>query len=700
MPSARDVLGPGSPLSRALQGWEHRDGQLAMAEAVEAALEHERHLLVEAGTGTGKTLAYLVPAVLSGRKVIVSTATRALQEQIFVKDLPMVVEALRGVGVPVRAALMKGLANYVCLRRLDEARAAGGHAGDLEFSRIAAWLRETETGDRAELADLPEDSPAWRMIASSSETRIGAGCEHFERCFVTRMRREAEDAQIVVVNHHLFLADLALRTGPHGAHASVIPAYDAVVFDEAHQLEDIATDFFGTSVSSARIEALLRDAERALGRANALDGASPGPPERGPNPGALASGPVRGTLEQAREASRAFFAALAFGGRSGDARRVLADDDVGPEVRAAHAALDTRLAALEAIAKARGEEAVQMIGRRASDVRDALRGILAGARADDDGELTDLVRWIDVKSRSVSLGASPVDVGSTLRARLFDRVPSVVCTSATLATAGGFHFTKARLGAPPEAEELLLESPFDFASRAALYLPDDLPEPSDAAFEPLAADRIAELVRMTDGGAFVLCTSTRAMRSFHAQLRSRLARRPERSEGTGEYADARRPERSEGTGEYADAPPLMVQGERPKHMLLARFRASGRAVLVATMSFWEGVDVPGWALRLVVIDKIPFAPPTEPVVAARCARIDRDGGNGFTQYSVPSAAMTLKQGFGRLIRSQRDAGVVAVLDRRIVKKGYGRALVASLPPAQRVRSLDDLRVFWAGIARP
>jgi ATP-dependent DNA helicase DinG len=654
MPSARDVLGPGSPLSRALPGWEHREGQLAMAEAVEHALEGETHLFVEAGTGTGKTLAYLVPAVLSGRKVIVSTATRALQEQIFVKDLPLVADALGAYGVKVRAALMKGLANYVCLRRFDEARATGTHQHDPEFSRIVSWLEGTETGDRMELSDLPEDAAAWREVASSSETRIGAGCEHFERCFVTRMRREAEEAQIVVVNHHLFLADLALRSGPRGAHASVIPAYDAVVFDEAHQLEDVATDFFGVRVSSARVEALLRDAERSLAKTGALE--------------ALRSGPVRGTLEQAREASRAFFASLALRGAAGDNRRVLADDDVTPEVRAAHEGLDLRLEALEAVAKARGEEALQLVARRAGDLRDALKDILAGKRASDDGELADQVRWLDVRSRSVSLGASPVDVGSTLRTRLFDRVPTVVCTSATLATGGGFHFAKARLGAPPDTGELLVESPFDFASRAALYLPDDLPEPADPAFDDMAADRIAELARMTGGGAFVLCTSVRAMKSLHARLRTRLSF------------------------------PLMVQGERPKHMLLSRFRASGRAVLVATMSFWEGVDVPGWALRLVVLDKIPFAPPNDPVVAARCARIDRDGGNGFTQYSVPSAAMTLKQGFGRLIRTQKDAGIVGILDRRIVRKGYGRALLASLPPAQRVRTLDELRRFWAGIA--
>ncbi len=658
----KQVLGPDSPLSRALPGWEMRDGQLAMAEAVEIALEEEKHLLVEAGTGTGKTLAYLVPAVLSGRKVVISTATRALQEQIFVKDLPIVAEALGAYGISVSASLMKGLGNYLCLRRFAEARGSGEHAHDRDFARIVGWALGTQTGDRAELGDLAEDARAWHDVASSSETRIGAGCEHFERCFVTRMRQQAEDAQIVVVNHHLFLADLALRTGPRGQHASVIPAYDAVIFDEAHQIDDIATDFFGTRVSSAKVDALLRDAEASLARANALE--------------ALKNGPVRGTLEQAREASRAFFSTIALdaarangGGASGPGdRRVLGENDVSDEMRETHAALDLRLEALEYIARGRGgDEALQQVAYRTSELREAMRDILRGMHVDEDGEVGDVVRWIDVRPRSVALGASPVDAGSILRTRLFDRVPTVVCTSATLATGGGFHFTKSRLGAPPHADEVLLASPFDFASRAALYLPDDLPDPSDPRFDEAAAARVAELVKMTDGGAFVLCTSTRAMKSLHALLRGRVPG------------------------------PLMVQGERPKHVLLSRFRSSGRAVLVATMSFWEGVDVPGWALRLVVLDKIPFAPPTDPVVAARCARLDRDGGNGFTQYSVPSAAMTLKQGFGRLIRSQKDAGVVAILDGRIVRKGYGKALLASLPPARRVRDMRELGAFWDDI---
>jgi ATP-dependent DNA helicase DinG len=354
---------------------------------------------------------------------------------------------------------------------------------------------------------------------------------------------------------------------------------------------------------------------------------------------------------------------------------VLSQADVTPAVRAAHEALDLRLEALEAVAEARSDDSLQLVARRARDLRDDLRSILAGVRATDDGELSDVVRWVDVRSRSVSLGSSPVDVGATLRSRLFDRVPTVVCTSATLATGGSngapasFHFAKARLGAPPDVKELVVASPFDFATHAGLYVPDDLPDPSDPRFEEAAAERIGQLVAMTQGGAFVLCTSTRAMRSIASRIRGKFHG------------------------------PLMVQGERPKHLLLSRFRASGAAVLVATMSFWEGVDVPGRALRLVILDKIPFAVPTDPVVAARSAEVDRQGGNSFAEYSIPAAAITLKQGFGRLLRTQDDAGVVAILDRRIVMKSYGKRLLASLPPARRVSLLEDVEQFWALVER-
>jgi len=675
---ARDVLGPGSPLSQRFARYEDRPGQVAMAEAVEAALDEERPLFVEAGTGTGKTLAYLVPAILSGKKVVVSTATKALEEQIFSKDIPLLAEALDAHGIRFRAALMKGLPNYVCKRRFSEML-----AGNLDpaLARVIRWIAETSSGDRAELASVPEDDPIWREVTSSTETRIGADCRYYDECFVTKMRKEAEQANLVVVNHHLFFADLALRAGRGGDYASAIPAYDAVVFDEAHQLEDIATDFFGSRVSSARVDALVRDATRSLATAKLL--VKPG--------GAAGSGDARvaSLLDQTHEAARAFFRALAgHGGALG--RRALTRDDYGPAAQAAHAKVD---AALEAVAgyadanAARGE-AVALVARRAEDLRADLRGILDGAFAADVAEDTDdlehtvrRVAWLDVGPRTASLGSSPIELGAMLRRSLFDRVPSVICTSATLATgvhgapssdegqAAGFHFVKARLGAPPETRELIVPSPFDFRGRVALYLPRDLPEPSDPAFDAAATERALELVRITGGGAFVLCTSTRVMKRIHEGLRGRW------EQG------------------------IFVQGEAPKHVLLDRFREAEDAVLVATMSFWEGVDVPGRALRLVILDKIPFAVPTDPVVAARSAEIDRQGGSSFAEYSIPTAAITLKQGFGRLLRTQDDAGVVAILDRRIVTKGYGKRLLASLPPARRAASLDDVRAFWAAVDR-
>jgi ATP-dependent DNA helicase DinG len=595
---------------------------------------------------------------------VVSTATKALQEQIFTKDLPLVRDLLAARGVTFRAALMKGLSNYLCKRRYREMLVSAGARIDSDrvLLRIHDWAKETELGDRAELAGVAEDAEGWREVQSSSDTRIGSGCEYFDECFVTRMKRDAEEAQLVVVNHHLFFADLALRRSKSGEYASAIPSYDAVIFDEAHQIEDIATDFFGVRVSSARVESLVRDARRSLIAAGLLNALGSG-------------GEAKPLLELVSEAGTRFFAALAHRARPApEARRILAEDDLGGDVKEAHAKLDACLDALASYAQANDRhEAVALIARRARDLARDLRDIVRGTLATDDGEVSARVAWLDVRERSVSLGASPVELGPTLRSALFDRVAGVVCTSATLATSSAhsvpsFHFTKARLGAPPSTRELVVPSPFDVASRAALYVPRDLPEPSDPAFERAAVDRIVDLVAVTGGGAFVLCTSTRAMRSIHRALATRLTQ------------------------------PLFVQGEAPKHLLLSKFRASGNAVLVATMSFWEGVDVPGHALRLVILDKIPFAVPTEPVVAARCAQIEQEGGNPFAQYSVPVAAITLKQGFGRLLRTQKDAGVVAILDRRMVTKGYGKSLMASLPPAARVHSMEQVRAFWEAIA--
>ena len=648
LPTVREVLGPDSALARVLPGYEVREGQLRMAEATERALAGDRCLFVEAGTGTGKTLAYLVPAVLSGRKVVVSTATRALQDQIYTKDLPLVREVLAQHGVHFRATLMKGLSNYVCKRRLAEAQMQP--LPERGLGRIATWAAESETGDRAELADMSEDEPAWGLVASSTDTRIGAGCKYYEECFVTSMRREAEQADVLVVNHHLFCADLALRRMGRGE-ASAIPAYDAVIFDEAHQLEDIATAFFGASVSSARIEALVRDAKRTL-------------ESKGEN---VARSRARPIFELIQDASERFFSALP---REASGRRTLTAHELTSEVEGARLRLDACLEGLEHVAEPGDRDpALQQLSRRAEEVRAALRDVADGAR---NPEGSARVSWVESRERSVAIGYSPVDLGPELSRALFSQGRAVLCTSATLATParGGtqdFSFARARLGAPDDAEELFIPSPFDFPARAGFYVASDLPEPQDPAFEAAAAARIAELVAISGGGAFVLCTSTRSMRGLHARLKRALPA------------------------------PVYLQGERPKGLLLSQFRAARHAVLVATMSFWEGVDVPGDALRMVIMDKIPFPVPTDPVVMARCAAIDRGGESSFFRYYVPQAAITLKQGFGRLIRSQRDAGVVALLDRRAVTKGYGRALLAAIPPARRLASVEEVQSFWSEV---
>jgi ATP-dependent DNA helicase DinG len=677
------LLGPDGPLARALPGYEARDAQLAMAEAVEGAFADDRVLLCEAGTGTGKTLAYLVPAILSGKKVVVSTATKALEEQIFFKDLPLIAKNL---GLVTTAALVKGLGNYLCLRRFEELRAGAASLADASTRRslplLEAWAQRTKTGDVGELEGLREGDPLWREVCSSSETRVGADCEFFERCFVTRMKREAAEARIVVVNHHLFFADLAVKAqmGRRGAAGGALPPYDAVIFDEAHQLEDIATDFLGVRVSRARIEAMVRDADRAFVGARFVEKAGPG----------ARPGKGTGLTDRVRVASDELFALLArlgvaqaaeAGARAG---RPTSEPPAGEEatesvaVKAtlprdvwqgslltAYHRLDTELEALEHFADANAvDEPVRLVASRAGQLRDDAAKIVEPA--------THQVTWVEVRARSVSVGASPIDVGGFLRKEVFERVGAAVLTSATLSTGGdaGFRFLRSRVGLAGDddsigVEELRLPSPFDFEGRSLLYTPRDLPETSDPAFLARAADRIGDLLGVTGGGAFVLCTSLRAMKGLADALRTRWAE-----------------------------PPL-VQGEAPKGVLLRRFREDGHAVLVATMSFWEGVDVPGDALRLVVIEKIPFAVPTEPVVAARSAAIEAAGGNPFVHYSVPQAAITLKQGFGRLLRTTKDHGVVAILDRRIKTKGYGRTLIEGLPPARRTERLEDVRAFWA-----
>ncbi|MGB5222009.1 MAG: ATP-dependent DNA helicase [Polyangiales bacterium] len=626
---AGHLLGPNGPLARGVSGYEHRPGQIRMARAVQDALEHDGMLLVEAGTGTGKTWAYLIPAALSGRRVLVSTGTRALQDQIMEKDLPALE---RHLGIEIDAACVKGLGNYLCLRRFGELQRSSD-AMQPRFARtlplLRSWAQTTKTGDRADLAAIAEEDPIWARVVSGSDTRIGARCEHYDDCFVTRVRRRAEGAQLIVVNHHLFFADLALRdTG----FASVLPDYDAVVFDEAHQLEDTATLFFGSRFSTAMIERLVRDARVAL---------------RGETGGKRHETRL---LDAVLQRASNFFAALPTNPNGG---RAPLPSEAVPE--ADLFALDNALAELSAACrnwKPIAENVLQ-IARRADQLRDALGSLEAPGQ----------VSWSLGGARSPSVGSSPIDVGPLLRERLHERVPCIVFTSATLTTGGDFKFIKRRLGIDAEVSEEVVESPFRYEEQAALYAPTHLPDPRASDFVDAAAREILELIRMAKGGAFVLCTSLRMMRILAKRVGDEL--------------------------EYE----WFVQGDAPKQTLLDRFRDQGNAVLFATASFWEGVDVPGSALRLVVIDKLPFEVPSDPVVAARCERLEEAGESSFMRYLVPAAALSLKQGFGRLIRTTQDRGVVAILDSRIRRKGYGKVFMRSLPPARVCDTLDEVRAL-------
>jgi ATP-dependent DNA helicase DinG len=649
-----ELLGPGGRLSSALGGYEHRPEQLAMAARIARALDEDERLLVEAGTGTGKTLAYLVPAILSGKKVVVSTATKTLQDQIARVDLPRLMKVMPQ---PFSWAVMKGLGNYVCRRRLEAFDRQMSLVSDPAFERLRAWIDETQTGDRADLAELPDDSPHWREIQSAPETRVGARCPFNDVCFVTAMRRNAAMANVVVTNHHLFFADLALRSV--WPEAQVLPPYDAVVFDEAHQIEDIAGDFFGVHVSTPRLLGLARDLGRAILahplRADALASRLKGCTN------ALATA-LRDRLPRARTTE--------------DVRFPLAPDMWTGVVQARYHELD---AVLEEIALWLGPDASTIrsepraapellaLGRRAEALRadlSSLTSAATGAKARND------VRWIAASPRGVGLHAAPIDVGPRLAEAFATQPGPAIFTSATLTVAGSFDYVRQRMGLGDTAADAVFPSPFRYDRQALLYVAVDLPEPTDGDFSDAAAVRAAELCRITDGRALLLFTSYRNLRHAADYLRGVLPRG------------------------------VLVQGERPRNALLETLRNQIGSVLLATQSFWEGVDVPGEALSLVVIDRLPFAVPDDPLTAARIQRLREDGADPFGAYQVPRAALALKQGFGRLIRSHADAGIVALLDGRIMRRSYGATLLNSLPrDCPRTESLADVEAFWARVRR-
>jgi len=705
---------PGGLLSKTHSAYEFRRGQLQMAQVVEEAIAEKRHLIVEAGTGTGKTLAYLLPVIRSGKRVIISTNTKNLQEQLFFKDVPFLEQALAMEGrapspvreSPIQAApvqpseaprrlsvcYMKGRNNYLCRKRLYDLTAQPLLSGldEIEHYRvIAAWEKTTQTGDRSELAELPEASALWPKLDARADTCLGQKCKEWDRCFITEMRRRAAESDIIIVNHHLFFADLAIKLESDDApDAGVLPDCGVVIFDEAHELEEVAGSYFGISVSNLRMEELARDIEALLQR------------ERMYTP------KMSGAIQALRERSQLFFSLLPAGeGRQAFATRREFLEENGEEFIALNQALQRLAAELErlpqkpeevfALARraqqlqvqltfvmenedpntvfwierrggrgAPGAPARQRDGTRGASTRPALkaRGFSRAESASiDNGALAPEGKYS--ARTNIFLQATPIDVGPILRECLWSKMETAVLTSATLAVAGGFEYIRQRLGLD-HARESIVPSHFDYENQAILYVPPDLPDPRTPQFAAQASECIRRLLEITRGRAFVLFTSYAQMNEVYERLLGVLHF------------------------------PMLKQGDAPKSALLEEFRNTPNAVLFATASFWYGVDVQGEQLSCVIIDRLPFAVPSDPVVAARVKAIDNAGGNAFYQYQVPSAVITLKQGFGRLIRSLHDRGVLALLDNRILKKQYGRVFVESLPPYARTTDIRKVEEFF------
>ena len=609
-----------------------------MAEAAEAAIAEKKHLIVEAGTGTGKTLAYLVPALLSGKRVVISTGTKNLQEQLFFKDIPFLEQHLG----PLRACYMKGRGNYACRQKIYDAEnepVLDGLEEIADFRIIREWEKTTETGDRAEIKSLPENSAAWAKMDARSDLCSGQKCPQFERCFITKMHQKAQESDLIIVNHHLFFADLAVKGGPMGGEggAGIIPDYGAVIFDEAHDVEDVAGQYFGTTVSSYQFDELTRDVANLAQRKN------------------FNSKELDRILMTLSERASQFFTLFgAAEGRSGFRGQEAFLIEHEEAYRDILAALEIVALQLE-LMRAAPEEAIPLVNR----AREIARRLQFWMESNEKA----YVYWIEKRGRGTFLQATPIDVSSLLDQKLFDSIDTAVLTSATLAVAGEFEFVKQRLGLRG-ARTLIVESHFDYTEQALLYVPQELPDPRNQAFTSAAAREIIELLMYSRGRAFVLFTSYQQMRLIYDRVSLEVPFQ------------------------------TLLQGTGPRNALLDEFRSTPNAVLFGTSSFWQGVDVPGSQLSCVIIDKLPFAVPSDPVVEARIAAIRNDGGDAFAGYQVPQAAIALKQGFGRLIRSRSDRGVLVLLDNRITKTRYGQIFFDSLPHYSFTTKREDVERFF------
>ncbi len=653
------IFGTNGLIAKYLGDYEHRAGQIKMAEAVMRAFDEKKHLIVEAGTGTGKTLAYLVPAIAAAlgknKRVIISTGTKNLQEQLMEKDIPFLQKVLPK---KFTAAYMKGRSNYACLYKIKKAENQPILEGLDEmdyFEEVRHWARESETGDRAELTTLPENISFWSRINAKSETCLGQKCPDFEACFITRMRQRAEDADIIIVNHHLFFADLNVRGNQYG---KVLPDYGAVIFDEAHLIEDIAADYFGFQVSSFQLDELVRDADslpitdtivvrdmtklaaKIIGLADQFW--------------------VRFTQTRGGQDGRFPLLPNAFAQKTGSG--AIEPTPLGE----AYFALDSSLERLETATDVYAEKMpeAESLLKRIRQTRFDFEFICTQAEKN-------YVYWLEKRGRGMFLRASPIDVSALLQDKLFDKTETVILTSATLSSNGKFDFIKDRLGLDDNAktDTLLAPSAFDYQKQAIIYIPKAMPDPRAPEYNQIAAAEIIKLLHITNGRAFVLSTSNYSMNALFELVSMRVNF------------------------------PCLVQGSMSKAGLLERFKNTKNAVLFATSSFWQGVDVRGEQLSCVIIDKLPFAVPTDPIVAARTRFIDEQGGKSFFDYSVPQAVITLKQGIGRLIRSKTDKGVIALLDTRLRTKSYGRDFINSLPKTKITAELEDVAEIFSGGAK-
>lgn len=646
-PDWDEIFGAEGPLARSIPGYATRDEQIGMATAVDRALRTRGRLIVEAGTGTGKTFAYLIPALLSGLRVVISTGTRTLQDQLFSRDLPTVAAAL---GRPVRIALLKGRANYLCMHRLDLAEQQATSRGlvrevAVALPKVRAWSRTTRRGDIAEFPLLGEAAPVWPWVTSTRDNCLGPECAAFDRCHVVQARRDAQAADVVIVNHHLLMADLVLKEEGFG---ELLPSADAVVIDEAHQLPEVAAAFLGFVVSARQVQAVMRDlASEYLAGAPQIDVAAAQTIERHVAELQFAFGDLRERQESDRWNAGAIELLERLQHSLNDLASALTATD--------HAGLSA-------------------VRSRVSEIAERIATLLA---EDDPGK--EGVRWAQASSTNVSLHYAPVDVATPLSNLIQAHAGAWICASATLAVGDDFtHFTR-RVGVK-DAHTARFGSPFDFARQAMLYLPRALDAPSSSRHTQQVVEAALPVLEASGGRAFLLFTSHRALRDAAEILSRRLGPRPP----------------------Y----PILVQGDAPRDVLLSRFREYGNAVLLGTSSFWEGVDVKGPALSVVVIDKLPFAVPDDPVLKARLAAIERQGGNSFFDEQVPQAVITLKQGVGRLIRDHDDFGVIMLCDQRVRTRGYGRIFLDSLPAMPRTERLNEVTAFLsarlaqAGIVAP